>query len=132
MNHMDRAKANMYMTPEFAKKMMDELFGEEHNLAGFTDVDHSAAGMLKEGAKCLEDRASERDRPEGERSMAACVRAFNALFGYTLTEEQGWLFMALLKVSRSHGGKFRRDDYVDAAAYMALAGETAACDPFRS
>lgn len=86
----------------------------------------SAAGMLQEGANCLIQRATERDREGGERSMKACVEAFNALTGHKLSEEDGWLFMAVLKMSRSRGGNFRADDFVDGAAYMALAGEAAA------
>tara|TARA_R110000823_G_C15641663_1_gene469915 strand:- start:264 stop:587 length:324 start_codon:yes stop_codon:yes gene_type:complete len=33
------------------------------------------------------------------------------------------VMMALLKISRSTQGKFNVDDYIDAAAYMAIAGE---------
>lgn len=79
--------------------------------------------MLQEAAKCLEDRASERDIKE-ERSMKAAVEAFNAMFDTQLTEEQGWHFMVLIKMSRSKGGAYRRDDYVDGAAYFGLAGES--------
>lgn len=84
--------------------------------------DNTAVGMLKEAADCIGDRAAERDT-ESERSMAATVRAFNGMFGTELTEEQGWQFMVLLKMARAKGGEYRRDDYVDGAAYFALAGE---------
>jgi hypothetical protein len=33
------------------------------------------------------------------------------------------VMMALLKISRSTQGKFNIDDYIDAAAYMAIAGD---------
>ena len=33
------------------------------------------------------------------------------------------VMMALLKISRSTQGRFNVDDYIDAAAYMAIAGE---------
>ena len=33
------------------------------------------------------------------------------------------IMMALLKVARMSSGKFNADDYVDAAGYMAIAGE---------
>lgn len=33
------------------------------------------------------------------------------------------VMMALLKISRSTQGKFNVDDYIDAAAYMAIAGD---------
>jgi hypothetical protein len=42
-----------------------------------------------------------------------------------MTEEQGWLFMALLKMVRSQQGELRMDSYEDGAAYFALAGEAA-------
>jgi hypothetical protein len=57
--------------------------------------------------------------------MEATINAFNAMFGTNLTEVQGWQFMELLKMSRSRGDKFRLDDFVDGAAYAALAGEAA-------
>lgn len=91
-------------------------------------TDKSAVGMLTEAANCIGDRASERDT-ESERSMAATVRAFNGMFGTELTEEQGWHFMVLLKMSRAKGGTFRDDDYIDGAAYFALAGECRQCTP---
>lgn len=84
-----------------------------------------AANMLHDAAEAISDRAAERDRPQGERSMAGCVAAFNALSGHTLSEREGWVFMALLKLSRAQGGALREDDYIDGAAYMALAGEAA-------
>lgn len=85
-------------------------------------IEHCAVGMLEEAADCIGNRASERDT-EAERSMAATIRAFNGMYGTELTEEQGWQFMVLLKMARAKGGEYRRDDYVDGAAYFALAGE---------
>jgi hypothetical protein len=86
-------------------------------------VDNSAVGLLNEAAATIGARAAERD-VDSERSMAKCVAAFNVMFGKDITEEQGWRFMELLKMSRSTVGK-KRDDYLDGAAYCALAGETA-------
>ncbi len=94
----------------------------EHNPNNQGKEDASAVGMLEEAAHCIGDRASERDT-EAERSMAATIRAFNGMYGTELTEEQGWQFMVLLKMARAKGGDYRRDDYVDGAAYFALAGE---------
>jgi len=85
-----------------------------------------AKDFLNAGAEAIGDRAAERDKPDGERSMFAAVEAFNAIYGTELTETQGWAFMALLKLSRAAGGAYRADDYVDGAAYVALAGEAAA------
>src|SRR5690554_7103235 len=86
----------------------------------------TATDILKAAAGHMQDRAATYDRPEGERSMGATVAAFNAVTGHQLTEEQGWLFMALLKAVRSQQGAYRADSYEDGAAYFALAGEAAA------
>lgn len=86
----------------------------------------TAAHILQQGVDALSNRAAERDQADGERSMARCVKAFNAMFGHQITEEQGWQFMELLKMARAAGGAYREDDYVDGAAYCALAGEAAA------
>lgn len=92
----------------------------------------TAPDFLLEAADTIGQRAAERDRAEGERSMRRAVRIFNELRAGTcvngsgaLTERDGWLFMACLKLARMQGGKYRRDDYVDGAAYIALAGECA-------
>lgn len=57
--------------------------------------------------------------------MPAVVVAFEALTGHALTEQQGWLFMALIKIKRSQTGAADLDHYVDGANYLALAGEAA-------
>lgn len=82
--------------------------------------------FLENAVKEMKDRAVQRDsNHSGERSMAATVRAFNALTGYNLSEEEGWEFMILLKLVRGRQGAFRADDYTDAAAYSGLLGECA-------
>lgn len=73
----------------------------------------------------MKDRASTYDKPSGERSMGMTVKAFESVSGVSMTEEQGWLFMALLKAVRSQQGALRMDSYEDGAAYFALAGEAA-------
>ena len=80
--------------------------------------------MLNKAAAAIGDRASERDQ-ESERSMATCVSAFNAMYGHSLSETEGWMFMVMLKMSRAKQGSYQEDDYVDMAAYSALAGESA-------
>lgn len=85
----------------------------------------SAAGILSAAAAEMQDRAVTYDKPEGERSMAATVNAFNAATGHSLTETQGWQFMEILKLVRSNQGAHRLDSFVDGAAYAALAGEAA-------
>lgn len=80
--------------------------------------------FLKQGQTEMEDRAVTYDNPEGERSMGKTVAMFNALTGLSMTEEQGWKFMVCLKLVRSEQGEFRGDNFIDGAAYFALAGET--------
>lgn len=84
-----------------------------------------ASGILRDAAQAIDDRAALRDCPQGERSMARCVAAFNALTGHALTEVQGWHFMELLKLARATAGGHHLDDHTDRAAYAALAGEAA-------
>ena len=84
--------------------------------------------ILTAAIQAQADRAASRDLPDGERSMKRCVEAFNILEGTSLTEAQGWRFMAVLKMARATAGGFNMDDYVDGASYVALAGEAAGSD----
>lgn len=88
----------------------------------------SAAAILKAALGHMEDRAKTYDAPSGERSMGKTVAMFNTATGLKLTEEQGWLFMVLLKVARSQQGGHREDNYEDLAAYAGLMGEAAAVE----
>lgn len=84
-----------------------------------------APGLLHEAADAIASRAALRDCPNGERSMARCVAAFNAITGRDLSEVEGWHFMELLKLARATAGGHNLDDHTDRAAYAALAGEAA-------
>jgi len=84
-----------------------------------------AAELLADAAAAIERRAAERGT-KTERSMARTVRIFKALTGRKLTETDGWIFMVCLKLARSRAGAFVGDDYLDAAAYVALAAESKA------
>jgi len=84
-----------------------------------------AQDFLQAGIGHMQDRAATYDKPTGERSMAATVGAFKCVSGVEMTEEQGWLFMGLLKMVRSQQGEFKADNYEDEAAYAALRGECA-------
>lgn len=84
-----------------------------------------ATQIVMQAASEMADRAKTYDNEAGERSMDATVTAFEAVTGHSLTVEQGWLFMALLKAVRSQQGAYREDSYVDGAAYFGLAGEAA-------
>jgi hypothetical protein len=81
--------------------------------------------ILNNAAGHLVDRAEQRDSDGGERSMGRAIASFNASEGTSLTETQGWRFMIHLKLARATQGCFVVDDYEDAAAYCALAAESA-------
>ena len=89
-----------------------------------------ATEILHTASECIGDRAKQRDQKNGERSMARAVWAFNDLTGSSLSPRDGWLFMAILKAARATtpNGRHNADDYVDGAAYFALAGEQAEQD----
>ena len=87
-----------------------------------------ASTFLKKGLGHMEDRAATYDKEGGERSMGKTVRAFNTITGHTLTEEEGWFMMEILKQVRSMQGNFKADNYEDLAAYAALRGECASRD----
>lgn len=89
------------------------------------DLPLRAPDFLLKAVEEMQAKAKLRDQPEGERSMARTVQAFNALTGNDISERDGWLFMACLKMARaSTTEKGVVDDYVDGAAYLALAGES--------
>lgn len=86
---------------------------------------HGAIGLLESAAGHMRDRAKTYEQPEGERSMAKTVAAFNAITGQELTETQGWLFMACLKNVRAFSVKTpHRDSLEDGIAYQALMAES--------
>lgn len=62
--------------------------------------------------------------------MAATVAAFTLLTGQPMTEEDGWLFMLLLKVVRHRQRpEPHRDSLEDLVAYGSLMAEAAlGCD----
>jgi hypothetical protein len=87
-----------------------------------------AQDILGTAGDAIAARAKLRDLPQGERSMARTVAAFNAIAGMDLDERDGWLFMVCLKMARATAGEHHLDDYIDLASYAALAGETAESD----
>ena len=86
-----------------------------------------AVQILNEAVQIMAERGKSYDKSGGqaERSMPKIVTMFNALTGHVLTPAQGWKFMACLKLARSEQGEHREDNYLDGAAYFALAGEEA-------
>lgn len=89
-----------------------------------------AVQILNEAVQIMAERGKSYDKSGGqaERSMPKIVAMFNALTGHELTPAQGWKFMACLKLARSEQGEHREDNYLDGAAYFALAGEEAGED----
>lgn len=89
----------------------------------------NAPDILRAGITAIGERAVERDQPNGERTADRAARIFNAITlrhdAAALTALDGWLFMCCLKLARAQQGAFKLDDYVDLAAYAALAGECA-------
>lgn len=91
------------------------------------DSETKAVQILNEAVQIMAERGKSYDKSGGqaERSMPKIVAMFNALTGHELTPAQGWKFMACLKLARSEQGEHREDNYLDGAAYFALAGEEA-------
>lgn len=105
------------------------MIDNPNSLSGWDDeIDDdldSAHGILEQAVMEMQDRAKTYDKPQGERSMRATVAAFAHVTGVSMTEQQGWQFMEVLKMVRSNQGAYRADSFVDGAAYAALAGEAA-------
>lgn len=89
----------------------------------------TAADILIAGADAIAARAEARDTPAGERVMRRTVAMFNSWRSHdsvhAVTEAEGWIFLALVKLCRANAGGHNIDDYVDGSAYIALAGEHA-------
>jgi len=85
----------------------------------------SAIEFLERAADLMLERGREYDSPEGERSMGRTVAAFNVLTGNILSEQDGWLFMMLLKLARQQNAKgWHQDSSEDTIAYAALMAES--------
>jgi hypothetical protein len=91
------------------------------------DSSEIPANILESAASHIQGRTTTYDTPSGDRSMEKAVGMFNALLGgdRRLSTEQGWMFMAIVKMARTQQGDFRMDNYEDLAAYAALAAESA-------
>lgn len=85
----------------------------------------TAPQLLEKAASHMRDRAATYDRPEGERSMAKTVAAFNAITGRDLTETEGWLLLQVLKdVRLFQRPGYHADSAEDGIAYSALKAES--------
>jgi hypothetical protein len=85
----------------------------------------NAHEILAKVSEVIVERGEERDLETGERSMKRCVLAFNALTDNSLSVEDGWRFLLLLKLSRQQEGKLKEDDYLDTVGYASLLAEEA-------
>lgn len=103
--------------------VIEDLFPDHEEEARKRVLAKTAPGLLDAAAGHMRDRAATYDKPEGERSIAQVVTAFNAIHNTDLTEAQGWHFMSLLKQVRAFSGKAHRDSVEDNVAYAALMGE---------
>jgi len=84
-----------------------------------------AEKLLKQAADVMNQRGKDYDKPDGERSMARTVAAFNLITGQNLTETEGWQFMETLKAVRIFTGKTRHEDsMLDGIAYASLKAES--------
>lgn len=92
-----------------------------------TQNNDTAPALLSRAAAIMDERGKQYDQPGGERSMAKCVAAFNAVTGRNLAEQEGWILMALLKMVRffQNPDVPHRDSVEDLIAYGALFGESA-------
>lgn len=87
--------------------------------------DNTRAAVLKEAAALINGPRAAEYGPPGA-NFARIAAGWSVVLGADVTAEQVSLCMAWLKIARIAGeGKASRDSYVDAAAYMALAGELA-------
>jgi hypothetical protein len=83
-----------------------------------------AQDLLHRAASLMDERGKQYDQRSGERSMQATVTAFNAISGYCLTEADGFLLMAILKMVRDQSREMpHRDSIDDLVAYASLYGE---------
>lgn len=92
----------------------------------------TAHDILIRASDHILERGKQHDKdasPEtgGERNMLRIITVFNELTDHDLSVEDGWTFMAVLKMVRARTSNgFNADHYEDGAAYLALAGEEAA------
>lgn len=70
------------------------------------------------------DRNDSHGDPKRQHAQAAAL--WGAYLGHRVTAEDVAICLALLKVSRIQIGAYNPDNYIDAAAYMGIAGECAA------
>jgi hypothetical protein len=85
-----------------------------------------ASQLLVDVDLILRERTGQYDQRGGERSMGRAVAAFNEIKGLeVLSESDGWLLMALLKMVRDQSRAIAHEDSCkDLIGYAALYGES--------
>jgi hypothetical protein len=68
-----------------------------------------------------QDRETDYGSPED--SFQAIAQYWSHYLGYSVTAHDVAIMMALLKIARIQTGRFKADSYIDAAGYLACAGE---------
>lgn len=87
----------------------------------------NSAEFLKAAIRIQEERGKEYDKPDGERSMAAAVIAYNAITGQNITEANGWLLMQCVKDVRLFNAPgFHQDSALDCTSFSSLKAEAKA------
>lgn len=83
--------------------------------------------FLQSAMDVQKERGEQYDKPSGERSMGATVRAFNSITGHALEESDGWMLLGLLKLVRQSQNpeKYHHDSALDFVAYASLYAEAA-------
>lgn len=83
--------------------------------------------FLQSAMDVQKERGEQYDKPSGERSMGATVRAFNAITGHALEESDGWMLLGILKLVRQSQNpeKYHHDSALDFVAYASLYAEAA-------
>ena len=85
----------------------------------------TASQLLNKANTLMDQRGQQYDARQGERSMLATVTAFNAITHRDLTESEGFLLLAILKMVRDNQRKVPHQDSIeDLVAYAALYGES--------
>ena len=89
------------------------------------DEEITAQSILQEAINAISDRAPYRDA-NGKKTFELASEIFSKVVGHDLDEHDACMFLACVKLARSQQGEFHVDDFVDASAYISLAGEARA------
>jgi hypothetical protein len=86
-----------------------------------------ALDFLDQATEIMETRAKERGHTTTENTFQQIADTFNAMTFNELSAKDVAVFMLVLKLVRHYNGvTYKHDDFVDAIAYAAFAGQEAA------